>query len=735
PGAPAAPAALPDIALPQARLTGAVIAFHDRRTGRRERIEDLDLTLSAPALDAPATAAGEGRWRDAPLTLQAEAATPAALLRGDTAALSAQLQASGLSLVWDGAARLPRRGGLPTLAGRAALTAEDPAGALALVGVAPPPAAGVLAALSAQAEIDLSPQALSLTAAVDLTRDGAPAALRLTVVGAERWLRRREADVTLTLSQTGLGDLTWDGRLAAPARGGPQATGRLTAASARPLQALAALGVAAPAEAGDVRDLTLAADLDVSRQGLAAEIAVDATRDGAPASARATLAGAQGWMRARRVAVDAAVEARGLVRAAFDGEAAAPAGRPPRLDGQVSLGAEDLRALMALAGASPKGLGKQALRRASLEARATVQGRSIRLRDARMALDDLRLSGDLDVAAVKRLKIEGRLEAGPLDLRPYMGGGGGAGRKAGAAGGRPDRGGTAGGGWSKAPIDLSALRGLDARVALTAPSLTLPDLATGALDVAVTVQRGEARLSLRDARAFGGRLSGVATAKATKAAPVSARLEAEGVALRPLLRALAGSDRIEGVGSLSLDVKGGARSLHALMNSLNGEARVRLRDGALLGVNLAAMARNVTSAFLDAEAGAARKTDFASIEASFQGRKGRFRSEDLAFVGPLLRIGGAGLVDLGGRTLDWRLEPKAVATLKGQGGRRDAAGLSVPVLVDGPWAAPRFAPDVEGLATSTGTDRPAASRRPPCPFNVATALGSNRQSNVRPPRS
>jgi AsmA protein len=44
------------------------------------------------------------------------------------------------------------------------------------------------------------------------------------------------------------------------------------------------------------------------------------------------------------------------------------------------------------------------------------------------------------------------------------------------------------------------------------------------------------------------------------------------------------------------------------------------------------------------------------------------------------------------------VEPKVVATIKGQGDTAERSGLMVPILVSGTFARPTFRPDLEGMA-------------------------------------
>jgi AsmA protein len=121
-------------------------------------------------------------------------------------------------------------------------------------------------------------------------------------------------------------------------------------------------------------------------------------------------------------------------------------------------------------------------------------------------------------------------------------------------------------------------------------------------------------------------------------------------------------------------------------------------DGAIVGMNLAAMMRNAANAFLNPEAGETRKTDFAEMGGSFTIEGGVLRNDDMRLQAPALRVEGSGRVNLPRRTINYRLEPKLAKTLQGQGGEREVAGLLVPVIIKGPWDDPAVSPDLSAVA-------------------------------------
>jgi AsmA protein len=93
----------------------------------------------------------------------------------------------------------------------------------------------------------------------------------------------------------------------------------------------------------------------------------------------------------------------------------------------------------------------------------------------------------------------------------------------------------------------------------------------------------------------------------------------------------------------------------------------------------------------------AEKTDFATLNASFQITKGQAQTADLRLIGPLVRMAGAGMVDLPPKALKFRVDPQLVATLEGQGGKTDLQGLGVPIIIAGAWSKPSIYPDIEGI--------------------------------------
>src|SRR5205085_5823636 len=77
--------------------------------------------------------------------------------------------------------------------------------------------------------------------------------------------------------------------------------------------------------------------------------------------------------------------------------------------------------------------------------------------------------------------------------------------------------------------------------------------------------------------------------------------------------------------------------------------------------------------------------------------RGQAQTTDLNLVGPLVRMNGAGTIDLGTKLLAFRVEPKLVMTTQGQGRTSDPVGFGIPVMIEGSWSEPRIYPDMQGI--------------------------------------
>ncbi len=176
------------------------------------------------------------------------------------------------------------------------------------------------------------------------------------------------------------------------------------------------------------------------------------------------------------------------------------------------------------------------------------------------------------------------------------------------------------------------------------------------------------------------------------------KLAAGGIQAGPLVKDFMKKDFIEGTLKSSVDIRMEGDSAAVVKRTLNGQGDLLFKDGAIVGIDLAGMVRNTAAAFGLAEKTQEKpKTDFAELHAPFTLTDGLVKTPDTTLVSPLLRVAAKGSADLVKESVDFRVEPKFVGTLKGQGDTTARSGIMVPVIVSGTFNAPKFRPDLEGL--------------------------------------
>jgi AsmA protein len=258
--------------------------------------------------------------------------------------------------------------------------------------------------------------------------------------------------------------------------------------------------------------------------------------------------------------------------------------------------------------------------------------------------------------------------------------------------------------WSDAPIDVSGLKYVDVQATISAAELNIGQARFAPARVEATIDRGVLKASFSNLGAYDGRANGSLSIDASSNDPSYAlKADVSGVRALPLLSSLADFDNVDGRMRATADVRGTGASLRAIMSSLTGTASVDVRDGSIRNLNIAKMIRALTSGTLSGwQERPDQATDMSQLSATATIAKGQAITNDLFLTGPLVRMTGAGTVDLGSKMLAFRVEPELVMTTEGQGGRADPIGLGIPVVVQGAWSEPRIYPDVAGILDDPG---------------------------------
>ncbi|RUU11400.1 AsmA family protein [Mesorhizobium sp. USDA-HM6] len=308
---------------------------------------------------------------------------------------------------------------------------------------------------------------------------------------------------------------------------------------------------------------------------------------------------------------------------------------------------------------------------------------------AAIALNGVKASGQGSMKLGELLNIRTSLKFAKLDFAALASGGGTA-----AAGKQKP------GGVGDTPIDLSFLKGIDAKVEIQADRLGYGKVFAGPVATTLTVADGKAHLSVPQSPFYGGTIAAEMTADAAGDAPsLELNTAIAGAAAAPLLHDAADFDRIEGALNATVAVSGSGKTTGSLARSFGGKAAAKFSDGAFRGIDIAEVYNNLvgllSSGFKQDQA---KKTTFTELGASFVIENGVAQTTDINLLGPLVRMDGSGKMDLADQTLDIHLNPRVVGSLDGQGGDVAVKGIGVPIVIDGSMSAPRVYPDLSALA-------------------------------------
>jgi len=248
-------------------------------------------------------------------------------------------------------------------------------------------------------------------------------------------------------------------------------------------------------------------------------------------------------------------------------------------------------------------------------------------------------------------------------------------------------------------IEDAPLRKLALDASVKIADLKVRDTRAQQVHLQAVAKNGVIRVDPLDGALFQGRLKAAAGLDLRQNRPrTTLDIELTRVQSGPLLRQLLHKEMVEGLLSATVTARFNGDTWPLIRKTLSGKGALNFSDGAIVGIDLADMARNVQSAFGLADKPAVKpKTDFSELSVPFTLTNGLARVTGATLNAPLLRVAAEGTAHLVTEALDLRVEPKFVGTLVGQGDTRQRSGVAVPVLVGGTFSEPTFRPDLKGM--------------------------------------
>lgn len=228
--------------------------------------------------------------------------------------------------------------------------------------------------------------------------------------------------------------------------------------------------------------------------------------------------------------------------------------------------------------------------------------------------------------------------------------------------------------WTDRLIPLDGLTAVDADLDLYAESLRLREITLGPNHWSATTTYGGAAMALNEM------ILGDGSARARVAVDVvngmphyTGSLIATEVDAQALVAGLLDASLISGAATGHILLESTGRTMRELVECLRGRGEMRLHDGALHGVDMAALTGNVVRLVARKISGNERRTDFDRVSATFAIRDGVVYNEDLLLHRTGFGFAASGTTSLVDHSLDVRLVLRRPL-------------INVPVAVSGTWA-------------------------------------------------
>jgi len=386
--------------------------------------------------------------------------------------------------------------------------------------------------------------------------------------------------------------------------------------------------------------------------------------------------------------IDLAIDTR-LLKTQFNGRAKLDRGFG--LAGNIKVNTPSIRKLAVWSG-NPLAKGK-GLEAFTATAALDLTEKNIKLSKAKISLDGMNAQGTLAISLVgSRPSVTANIGMDRINVNAYLQDGGGT--KTAKQ--------SSSSGWSDTPIDMSGLKAVDAKLSIATSQIAYKEVLIGKTRVTASLKNGLLNAKLSEMAFYDGKASGQIILNGGRKVPsIQGALNASGLNAYRLLKDFAQFKRLEGTGQLQLSLAAAGKSQRAMVSTLAGTAKLKFTNGAIRGINIASMIRNVDKSILGGwDKTDNQNTDFSELSANFNIKDGIAKNDDLKLIGPLVRVSGKGEVDMLRKKLDYRVEPKLVASLQGQGGKTGLTGIAVPVIIKGPWANPKIYPDIAGILTN-----------------------------------
>jgi len=227
--------------------------------------------------------------------------------------------------------------------------------------------------------------------------------------------------------------------------------------------------------------------------------------------------------------------------------------------------------------------------------------------------------------------------------------------------------------------DLTLLKPWYLSIQLQAKTIHAMQLKLENLRMTLSSEKGVVRLNPLSFEINGGRISENMTLYANRyPATWKESMRMKSVSIQPILKSLADFDKLSGITTLNTNMSGVGLLPSSIIKSVSGRGDFLFENGQFEGVDIAKEIRK-----LKKQPSESKQSDFAKMVGTFYIKDAVLTNNDLYMTSPLFRLSGKGKVMLDPPSIDYRVRPKLVNTLEGQGGSINKKGVVVPLHIFG----------------------------------------------------
>jgi AsmA protein len=258
---------------------------------------------------------------------------------------------------------------------------------------------------------------------------------------------------------------------------------------------------------------------------------------------------------------------------------------------------------------------------------------------------------------------------------------------------------------SPTPIPYAQFRKLVVNGKIRADKIKLHNTVVENVIVKLTGKNGQFKLDPLSMNLYKGELIVNGSLDINHEKPQSqVTINGKNIEIGLLINDVAQKEFMEGTAQIDAFLTTRGDDIDFILKGLNGNGAILVEDGAVKGINVEEMVQHIKAAYLKFKGSEpsqkqdfSGRTDFSRLHAPFEIKNGLAATDNTSLTAPGLRLTATGNADLVNQTLNFKLSPKFVATIQGQGDKDKRSGITVPILVQGSFSSPVFRPDMKSM--------------------------------------